>query len=194
MKRLLLIAAAGVITVVGATVGGLIAPAVAGDGPLPPEVQEVRAAVARYHSFGQAERDGYSVEGEPCVASPAGTMGIHAVNPPLLADPAIDARQPELLLYVPKSNGKLELVGVEYWTIALANTAAGPRPWFGAAPPPLASSRRRRQCSGRRSTVRWKDIRQPCPGTTTCMSGSRRRTERGVRDVQSRDLLLNATR
>ncbi len=136
MKRLLLIAAAGVITVVGATVGGLIAPAVAGDGPLPPEVQEVRAAVARYHSFGQAERDGYSVEGEPCVASPAGTMGIHAVNPPLLADPAIDARQPELLLYVPKSNGKLELVGVEYWTIALANTAAGPR-WFGAAPPPL---------------------------------------------------------
>jgi len=138
MKRLLLIAAAGVITVVGATVGGLIAPAVAGDGPLPPEVQEVRAAVARYHSFGQAERDGYSVEGEPCVASPAGTMGIHAVNPPLLADPAIDARQPELLLYVPKSNGKLELVGVEYWTIASANTAAaGPIPWFGAARPPL---------------------------------------------------------
>jgi len=136
MKRLLLVAAAGVITVVGATVGGLIAPAAAGDGPLPPEVREVRAAVARYHSLNQAERDGYTVEGEPCVASPAGTMGIHAVNPALLADDAIDVRRPELLLYVPKSNGKLEFVGVEYWKIALANTDAGPRPWFGEDEPP----------------------------------------------------------
>jgi hypothetical protein len=134
MKRLLLIAAAGVLTVLGAT---MIAPAFAGDGPLPREVQEVRAAVARYHSFEQAERDGYTVEGEPCVESPAGTMGIHGVNPALLADDAIDALRPELLLYVPKSNGKLELVGVEYWTIALANTASGPRPWFGPSEPPL---------------------------------------------------------
>jgi hypothetical protein len=114
MKRLLLIAAAGVLTVLGAT---MIAPAFAGDGPLPREVQEVRAAVARYHSFEQAERDGYTVEGEPCVASPDGTMGIHAINPPLLGNDAIDAGQPEILLYVPKSNGKLELVGVEYWKV-----------------------------------------------------------------------------
>jgi hypothetical protein len=72
--------------------------------------------MARYHSFEQAQRDGYTVEGEPCVAEPGlGTMGIHAINPPLLADDAIDPLQPEILLYVPKSNGKLELVGVEYW-------------------------------------------------------------------------------
>ncbi|MBA3375421.1 MAG: hypothetical protein H0U00_06350 [Actinobacteria bacterium] len=119
MKRLLLIAAAGVITVVGATVGGAIAPAVAGDGPLPAELREVRAAVAKYHSFKQAENDGYTVAGEPCVppppAPPSPAMGIHAVNPPLLADDAVDTLRPEILLYVPKSNGKLELVGVEYW-------------------------------------------------------------------------------
>lgn len=134
MKTLLLVAAAGVVTLLGATI---IAPALAGDGPLPRDVQEVRAAVARYHSFGQAERDGYTVEGEPCVASPAGTMGIHAVNPALLADSAVDPLRPEILLYLPKSNGKLELVGVEYWTIALANTTSGPMPWFGAQAPPL---------------------------------------------------------
>jgi hypothetical protein len=112
MKRLLLTAAAGILTVLGAT---MIAPAFAGDGALRREVQDVRAAVARYLSFVLAERDGYTVEGEPCVASPAGTMGIHAINPPLLANDAVDALRPEILLYVPKSNGELELVGVEYW-------------------------------------------------------------------------------
>ena len=131
MKRLLLIAAAGVITVVGATVGGLIAPAVAGDGPLPAEVREVRSEMARYHSLGQALKDGYvHEEGEPCVASPpappspdgGGTMGIHVVNPALLGDPAIDALRPELLLYVPKEKGKLKFVGVEYMRRAADQT------------------------------------------------------------------------
>jgi hypothetical protein len=79
------------------------------------ELQSVKAATARYHSFKQALRAGYSVAGEPCVASPDGTMGIHAVNDALMADPAIKALQPEILLYVRKANGKLRLVGVEYW-------------------------------------------------------------------------------
>lgn len=102
-----------------AAIGGIaivaVVPALAGDGSLSAEQQGVRAAVAKYHSFEQAKRDGYTVEGEPCVASPAGTMGIHAINPALLASTAIDPLQPEILLYVPKGNGKLELVGVEYW-------------------------------------------------------------------------------
>jgi hypothetical protein len=136
MKRLRLIVVLGLGAVLTA-LGAAIAPALAGDGPLPPDVQEVRKAVARYHSFQQAANDGYSVEGEPCVSSPLGTMGIHAVNEALLADPAIDPLRPELLLYVPKDNGQLEFVGVEYWKIALANTASGPMPWFGAAEPPL---------------------------------------------------------
>lgn len=76
--------------------------------------QAVKAATARYHSFKQAKRDGYTIAGEPCVASPAGTMGIHAVNRALEADPAIDPLRPESLLYVLKRNGKLRLVGLEY--------------------------------------------------------------------------------
>ena len=79
------------------------------------ELQAVKAAMSRYHSFEQAQRDGYSVVGEPCVASPLGTMGFHADNEALMADPAIDPMRPEILLYVPKPNGKLRLVGVEYW-------------------------------------------------------------------------------
>ena len=105
-------------------------------GPLPADLQAVRAAVARYHDIGQALGDGYTIAGEPCVASPAGTMGIHAVNFGLSGDLSNDPLAPEILLYLAR-NGRFELIGVEYWTIALANTEAGPAPWFGATPPPL---------------------------------------------------------
>ena len=120
----------------------LVAIATAAASP-PDELQAVKAATARYHSFEQAQAAGYTIAGEPCVAAPGlGAMGIHAVNPSLAADPAIDATQPEILLYLPKANGQLELIGVEYFKVALANTASGPAPWFGVpgdpeAPPPL---------------------------------------------------------
>jgi hypothetical protein len=84
-------------------------------GPLPHDWRDARAAIARYHNFQHAQQDGYTVAGEPCVSSPDGTMGIHAINPTLMADATIDPLRPEILLYVAKPNGKLELVGVEYW-------------------------------------------------------------------------------
>jgi hypothetical protein len=106
------LAAVGVVVVLLAAVGI----AGAGDGALPPDLQEVRVATARYHSWAQAERDGYWIRpGEPCVASPLGTMGVHAINLQLMADPALDARRPEILLYLPDGNGNLKLIGVEYW-------------------------------------------------------------------------------
>jgi hypothetical protein len=84
----------------------------------PDELQAVKAATARYHSFAQAQADGYTIAGEPCVAEPGlGAMGIHAVNPALIADPAINPMQPEILLYLPKANGRLELIGVEYFKV-----------------------------------------------------------------------------
>ena len=84
----------------------------------PDELQAVKAATARYHSFEQAQAAGYTIVGEPCVAEPGlGAMGIHAVNLALVMDPAIDPTQPEILLYLPKANGRLELVGVEYFKV-----------------------------------------------------------------------------
>ena len=100
------------VAIVGATAASAV---LAKAGPLPSDVQAVRGAVARYHSYAQAVRDGYSVVGEPCVSSPAGTMGFHATNAALMADDAIDPLRPEILLYVSRAGGKLELVGIEYW-------------------------------------------------------------------------------
>ena len=113
MKRTLVAGLAlGAIAIAGLAV---VVPALAGDGPVPADVQAMRSAVARYHSFDQAERDGYTVAGEPCVSSPAGAMGFHAFNPALAATDTIDPRRPEVLLYAARDNGQLELVGVEYW-------------------------------------------------------------------------------
>jgi hypothetical protein len=100
-----------------ATVSAIaLAPAAAGgQSPLERNLQAARTATARYHSFAQAEKDGYTIAGEPCVVSPAGTMGIHAVNPALMADDAINPLQPEILLYVRDKHGHLRLVGVEYF-------------------------------------------------------------------------------
>ncbi len=120
--------------VLGATTAGV---AMARSGHLPADVRAVRAATAEYRSYQEAVADGYSVGQEPCVASPAGTMGIHAVNPALLASGTIDPLKPPILVYLPRENGKLRLVAVEYWHIALANTPNGPAPWFGASAPPL---------------------------------------------------------
>jgi hypothetical protein len=104
-----------------ATVLGLVgvvaiasAVALAGDGPLPAELQDVRAAVARYHSVDQASRDGY-VQASPCESSAAGTMGQHWANFALMADGVIDPLRPEVLLYLPDANGNRKLVAVEYW-------------------------------------------------------------------------------
>ncbi|MBA2545710.1 MAG: hypothetical protein H0V15_02435 [Solirubrobacterales bacterium] len=135
--KLTVLALSGLVAILAAAV--LVAPALSGDGPLSPELREVRSAVARYHSFEQAKADGYTVAGEPCeeqIASPGGAMGIHAINPALLADHAIDPLQPEILLYVPKKNGRLELVGVEYFKVDEDQNlgTAGDRPsLFGRA-------------------------------------------------------------
>ena len=113
MKKLAAIALAGVLVVLI----GLVGLVTAGASP-PDELQAVKAATASYHSLTQAQAAGYTTAGEPCVAEPGlGAMGIHAVNGPLIGDPALNPLQPELLLYLPKANGKLELVGVEYFKV-----------------------------------------------------------------------------
>ena len=97
MKKVPLAAMLGAGAVTLAAVGALtVGPANASPSD---DVQAVKAATARYHSFDQAQQAGYSIQGEPCVSAPpppelTGAMGIHAVNADLAQDPAIDPRHP----------------------------------------------------------------------------------------------------
>lgn len=99
--------------VLGAAGIGAVGVSVATATP-PDEIQAAKAVSARYHSIAQAEAAGY-VLGSECTASPAGGMGFHYANPELLADDTLDPLRPEILVYAPKGNGKLELVAIEYW-------------------------------------------------------------------------------
>jgi hypothetical protein len=80
-------------------------------------LSSVQRATARYRDERVALRAGYRPLGE-CVAAPGqGAMGIHYVNQALLADPAINPKRPEILLYLPVRGGGRRLVGVEYMRV-----------------------------------------------------------------------------
>jgi hypothetical protein len=110
--------------------------AVGGSPDVGPQLAAVRAATADYHDVGTARAAGYSTENEPCVATPDGAMGIHAPNPALVQDPALDPTRPEVLLFEPKPNGGLKLVAVEYLKILLLRhrTTGAIAPWISPSP------------------------------------------------------------
>jgi hypothetical protein len=80
------------------------------------DLAAVRQATLKYHDLSAALADGY-VQFYVCTEQPGvGTMGQHFVNLGLAGDPAVDPLRPEALVYAPKRNGELKLVGVEYVT------------------------------------------------------------------------------
>ncbi len=77
------------------------------------ELARSKAALDKYQSVDQARAAGY-VQRSPCVASPAGGMGMHFENDPAMADPALDVTKPEILVYAPGPSGPV-LVAAEWW-------------------------------------------------------------------------------
>lgn len=76
------------------------------------ELAEVRQATKQFHDVQEAVAAGYEPT-EHCVPG----MGFHYVNWDLVHDPSVDALAPEVLLYAPSGNGKVKLVGVEWFKI-----------------------------------------------------------------------------
>lgn len=74
----------------------------------------VRAATARYHRTDAAIADGY-LPGHECAASPDGVMGQHWVHPGRIG--STDPGTPAVLLYAPDGDGRVRLVGVEYFVV-----------------------------------------------------------------------------
>jgi hypothetical protein len=119
--------------------GALVAPAASDQGEAGKEsaavnaaLARVRAATARYHDVAAAVADGYVLD-SACVASPAGAMGVHAVNQQRILTPGVTAEEPEALLYEPRPDGGYRLVGVEYLEVVIVRTPTGTGPWLPAA-------------------------------------------------------------
>ena len=104
------------------------------------QLAQVRAATAKFHRVEAAVAAGYQlgwVNGSGarivagCVAHPtAGAMGYHYFNAALMADNAVEALQPEVLVYAPDPDGGLDLVAVE-WVVRSAQSNP---PGVSAAP------------------------------------------------------------
>lgn len=95
------------------------------------ELAQVRRVTARFHRVEEAIAAGYElgwVNGSGvriitgCVSHPtAGAMGYHYFNAELMADNAVDALEPEALVYAPAADGGLKLVAVE-WVVRGPNS------------------------------------------------------------------------
>lgn len=85
----------------------------------------VRDATREFRDVAAAEAAGYAILAgtplEECIDEPGeGTMGFHYVNGDLVGDTVLDAAAPEALLFVPRVDGGLRFVGVEYVVFAEA--------------------------------------------------------------------------
>ena len=90
-------------------------------------IDAVRRATIRYRDPAVAIADGY-VNEKMCVAMPGeGAMGIHFIHPKRMGmhmengriagtDVLIEPEKPEILIYEPQKDGRLELVAVEWYT------------------------------------------------------------------------------
>jgi hypothetical protein len=87
--------------------------------PNAPLVDKVRRATSRYKNINVALAEGW-VRGTPCVSGPnSGAMGVHFVLPARI-DGAVNAEEPESLIYEPMAGGAYRLVGVEFIVLAAA--------------------------------------------------------------------------
>jgi hypothetical protein len=85
-----------------------------------PDLAMIRAGSAPYRNEARAVADGF-IDVSGCVDAPpipdfpfTGAMGHHYVNFERLADIGVDPSRPEILLYIPNAQGRMELVGVEF--------------------------------------------------------------------------------
>ncbi|WP_353816317.1 hypothetical protein [Agromyces sp. SYSU T00266] len=129
--------AAGALVALAVAVPTLPAQAAPSSDPARPDhatqsalVAQVRAATAHFHDVDVALAEGY-VDTHECSSSPDGAMGIHFVNPALIAPGAqVDPTRPPVLMYGPSASGDLELWGVEFFEPDVGQ----PTPMFGTVP------------------------------------------------------------
>ncbi len=81
-------------------------------------LKAVRESTAKYKDVSVAEADGYSLL-FGCVTGPdSGAMGLHYVNLNLVGAGVVDAAHPQIVIYEPMPDGRLQLIGADFLVIA----------------------------------------------------------------------------
>jgi hypothetical protein len=78
------------------------------------QLAALRSTTAPFHNFEKASAAGYGVRITPCwYHRSLGAQGYHYGDPTLI-DGTVELLRPELLMYEPRRDGSLRLVGIEY--------------------------------------------------------------------------------
>ncbi|MEO8619712.1 MAG: hypothetical protein ABI625_01530 [bacterium] len=95
------------------------------------DLTTLRGVTSSFHQFSAAQAAGWSAQITPCMSDPVlGGMGFHYGNPAII-DGTVSVDKPELLLYEPEANGRLQLVAVEYIVPLDEWTSSQPPRLFG---------------------------------------------------------------
>jgi hypothetical protein len=65
-----------------------------------------------------AKAEGYALQFGCVTGSDAGAMGLHYVNADLVNRGVLDAARPQIVIYEPKPNGELKLIGADFLLLA----------------------------------------------------------------------------
>jgi len=77
-------------------------------------IKIVRDSTDRFHEVAEAEREGYALA-FGCVSGPdQGAMGLHFINMNLVGSGVIDPTRPQIILYEPTADGRLNLTGADF--------------------------------------------------------------------------------
>jgi len=93
----------------------------------------VRDSTERFQDVSVAKSEGYALQ-FGCVSGPdSGAMGLHYVNADILNRGEVDATHPQIVIYEPRADGSLKLIGADFLVFAEAwnATHTGPPELMG---------------------------------------------------------------
>lgn len=77
------------------------------------QLEALRAVLATYEDVELALEAGFERFGD-CMRGPQGAQGIHFTHGERIGETSLDVLQPEVLMYEPRADGSLRLIGAEY--------------------------------------------------------------------------------
>ena len=81
-------------------------------------VKIVRDSTERFKDVKVAEAEGYALQFGCVSGDDFGAMGLHYVNGNLVSSGVLDATRPQIVIYEPKPDGSLRLIGADYLLLA----------------------------------------------------------------------------
>ena len=91
-------------------------------------LKAVRQSTAQYKDVSVAEAAGYHLQFGCVSGDDSGAMGLHYINSDLVGSGVLDPAHPQIVIYEPKPDGTLQLIGADFLVIADAWNAAHTSP------------------------------------------------------------------